>query len=188
MAYDKKGKALKVKGRWYGDHKYRCGRDFSPREFKVDSQFKLDGLYITLFTRQRRYNEECRVSYVQIERNVQPTGIRVLDDFLRSLSTSHSDVSAFCEHYGARTSDIDSLIFLLTGIRGIDFRQAYQLRMADELLRYISLGVVDIARRCGFGSRTNLYFACQRGLRSTPSDRRVKLRQQGGEDRYKIDD
>ena len=60
--------------------------------------------------------------------------------------------------------------------------------MADELLRYTSLGVVDIARRCGFGSRTNLYFACQRGLRSTPSDRRVKLRQQGGEDRYKIDD
>ena len=86
MAYDKKGKALKVKGRWYGDHKYRRGRDFSPREFKVDSQFKLDGLYITLFTRQRRYNEEGRVSYVQIERNVQPTGIRVLDDFLRSLS------------------------------------------------------------------------------------------------------
>ena len=188
MVYDKKGKAPKVKDRWYGDHKYRHGRDFSPREFKGNPQFKLNDLYITPFTRQRRYNEEGHVLYVQIERNVQPTGIRVLDDFLRSLSAGHSDISAFCEHYGARTSDIDSLIFLLTGMCGIDFRQAYQLRMADELLRYTSLGVVDIARRCGFGSRTNLYLAYKRDLHTTPSDRREKLRQQGDEDRFKIDD
>lgn len=60
-----------------------------------------------------------------------------------------------------------------------NFRLAYQLPMADELLRYTSRGVVDIARRCGFGSRTNLYFAYQRDLRTTLSDRREQLMQQG---------
>lgn len=110
-----------------------------------------------------------------------------MDDFLRSLSAGRTEVTTFCKRYGARTSDIDSLIFLLTGMRGIDFRQAYQLRLADELLRFTSLGVVDIARHCGFGSRTNLYFAYQRDLCTTPSDRREQLRQQGDEDSYKIE-
>ena len=188
MSNYKTGRPPKVKDRWYNDHKYRNRRELKPREFKGTPQFMLDELYITPFTLRRRYSEDGRVTYVPMERNLQPTGIRVMDDFLRSLSAGRADVTAFCERYGARTSDIDSLIFLLTGMRGIDFRQAFQLRMADELLRYTSLGVVDIARRCGFGSRTNLYFAYKRDLHTTPSDRREKLRQQGDEDRYKIDD
>ena len=187
MSYEKNGRAPKVKDRWNGDHKYRNRRELKPRKLKGEPQFTFDELYITPFTLRRRYSEDGRVTYVPVERNLQPTGIRVMDDLLRSMSAGHTDVTAFSERYGARTSDIDSLIFLLTGMRGIDFRQAYQLRMADELLRYTSLGVVDIARRCGFGSRTNLYFAYQRDLRTTPSDRREKLRQQGDEGRYKIE-
>ena len=81
----------------------------------------------------------------------------------------------------------NAFIFLLTGMRGIDFRQAYQPCMADELSRYTSLGVVDIARRSNFGSSTNLYFAYQRDLRTALSDRREKLRQQGDEGRYKME-
>ena len=187
MAYDKKGKVPKVKDRWYGDHKYRHERELKPHEFKGTPQFTFDDLYITPFTHRRHYSEDGLVTYVPLERNFQPTAIRVMDDFLHSMSAGHSDVTTFCERYGARTNDIDSLIFLLTGMRGIDFRQAYQLRMADELLRYTSLGVVDIARRCGFGSRTNLCFAYQCDLCTTPSDRREQLRQQGDEDSYKIE-
>jgi hypothetical protein len=56
MAYDKNGKAPKVKDRWYGDHKYRQRRDLTPRELKGEPQFKLDDLYITPFIRQRRYS------------------------------------------------------------------------------------------------------------------------------------
>lgn len=99
-----------------------------------------------------------------------------MDDFLRSMSAGRTDVTTFCERYGVHTGDIDSPIFLLTSMRGIDFRLAYQLRMADELLRYTSLGLIDIASRCGFGSRTNLYFAYQRDLRTTSSDRHEKQR------------
>ena len=187
MAYDKKGKAPKVKDRWYNDHKYRHGRDFQPREFKGNPQFTLDELYISPFTHVRRYSEEGVVTYLPMERNLQPTGIAVMDDFLRGLSSGHADVAAFCKRYGARTSDLDSLIFLLTGMRGVDFRQAYQLRLADDLLCYTSLHVVDVAKLSGYGSRTNLYFAYQRDLKTTPSDRREQLRKQGDEGRYKTD-
>lgn len=35
MAYNKIGKAPKVKDRWYGDHKYRQRRDLTPRGITV---------------------------------------------------------------------------------------------------------------------------------------------------------
>lgn len=58
MAYDKKGKVPKVKDRWYGDHKYRHGRELKPREFKGTPQFTFDELYITPFTHRRHYSED----------------------------------------------------------------------------------------------------------------------------------
>ena len=66
----------------------------------------------------------------------------------------------------------------------IDFRLAYQMCAADGLLRYASFHVADMARLNCFGSHTNLYFAYQCDLKSTPNDRREKVRQQGDKDRY----
>ena len=155
MAYDKNGKGPKVKDRWYGDHKYRQRCDLTPRELKGDPQFKLDDLYITPFIRQRRYSADGLVSYVPIERDLKLTGICIMDDFLRSLTTGHADIATFCKPYGARTSDIDSIIFLFTGMRGVDFRQAYQFRLSDDLLRYTSLP------RCRCCYMQWLRFPCQ---------------------------
>jgi transcriptional regulator GlxA family with amidase domain len=59
--------------------------------------------------------------------------------------------------------------------------------MAEELLRYTSRGVVGIARRCGFVSRTNLYFAYQCDIRTTHSNSREQLMQQGEKDGYIIE-
>ena len=187
MTYGRQGKVPKVKDRWYGDHNYRYARDFKPREFVGKPQFTIDELYISPFTHRRRYSEEGRITYVPVERNLQPTGINVLDEFLRNLSRGQSDIAAFCNRYGARTGDLDSLLFLLTGMKGFDFRQAIQLRMADELLRYTSLPVVDVARLSGFGSRTNLYFAYKRDLNTSPTERREQLQKQGDEGLYKIE-
>lgn len=184
MAYSKQGKAPKVKDRWYGMHKRRKMRNLKPREFTGEPQFKFEDLYIMPFTHRRRYSEDGRVSYVEVERNLQPTGIRVMDDFLCNLAMGKSDITAFCNRYGARVGDIDSLIFLLTGMRGVDFRQAYQMRMADDLLRYTSLSVADVARRCGLGSRTNLYLAYQRDFNTSPTSRRRRLQKSGDEDLY----
>lgn len=183
---NERGRAPKVKDRWYGDHKYRHRRDFKPREFQGEAQFKLDELYISPFTHRRRYTESGEMQYVPIERNTNPTGIHVLDDFLRWMSRGNPDVNAFSKGYGARISDLESLIFLLTGMRGMDFRYAYQRRMADDMLRYTSLPVADIARLCGFGSRTNFYFAYKRDYKCSPSERRQELQKPEDIDLYKV--
>ena len=109
-----------------------------------------------------------------------------MDDYLRFLSGGCADTALFAGRYGARIGDIDSLVFLLTGMRGVDFRQAYQRRMADELLRYTSLPVADIARLCGYGTRGNFYFAYLRDFGCPPSDRRLQLQHPGEKDMYKI--
>ena len=129
MAYDKQGKASKVKDRWYGDHKYRHGLDLKPCVLVGKPQFTINDLYISPFIHRRRYSEDGHMTYVPLERNLQPTGINVMDEFLRYLSQGQSDIAAFCKRNGTRVGDIDSLIFLLTDMRGVDFRQAYQMRM-----------------------------------------------------------
>ena len=187
MAYDKQGKASKVKVRWYGDHKYGHGLDLKPCVLVGKLQFTINDLYISPFIHRRRYSEDGHMTYVALERNLQPTGINVMDEFLRYLSQGQSDIAAFCKRNGTRVGDIDSLIFLLTDMRGVDFRQAYQMRMVDDLLRYISLPVADVAHRSGLGSRTNLYFAYKRDFKCSPTDRREQLQKQGDEDLYKVE-
>lgn len=181
------GTPPKVKDRWYKDHLYRQKRDFTPRTLKVEPQFKFDDLYISPFNYQRRYDDDGRKTYVPVEVNRRPTGIHIMDDLLCTLAAGNLDVADFCNQYGIRHSDLDGLLFLLTGMRGVDFRQAYQLRLADDLLRYTSLPVPDVARRCGYGSRVNLYYAYKRDLRTSPTARREQLRQEGDEDRFRIE-
>ena len=106
MSNDNMGKPLKVKDRWHGDHKCCERRELKSREFKDTQQFTLDDIYITLFT-HFRYSENGRVTYVPVERNLQSMGIRVMDEFLRSLSASRADVAAFCQRYGIHISDIN---------------------------------------------------------------------------------
>ena len=183
----KKGKPPKVKDRWYNDHEYRHGREFTPRKLLVEPQFKLDDLYISPLAYQRHYDDEGNRTYTPVAVDRQPTGIHIMDDLLRTLTAGRLDVSGFCKRYGIRLTDLDALVFLLTGMRGANFRQAYQLRLADDLLRYTSLTMDGVARRCGYGSRINLYYAYKRDLRTTPSKRREQLREKGDEDRYKVE-
>ena len=179
--------AHRVKDRWYGDYTGGGWHGLNPREFKGEAQFTLEQLYITPFSHRRRYSEDGRIQYLPLERNLNPTGIRVMDDYLRFLSGGCADTAVFSKHYGARVSDIDSLVFLLTGMRGVDFRQAYQRHMADELLQYTSLSVADIARLCGYGTRTNFYFAYMRDFGCPPSKRRNQLQKPGDKDLYRIE-
>ena len=56
--------------------------------------------------------------------------------------------------YDARTSDIDSMVFLLTGMSNQAFRAKWQIHTADLLLRYTKMGVAEVAQRSGMGTRT----------------------------------
>ena len=157
-----------------------------PREFRGKPQWTLDEVYISPFTARRRYDEEGVMHYDALERNTAPTGVEVMDHYLRRLSEGKDVVKDFCQIYGLRTEDLDALIFILTGMSGPDFRMAYQLRLADDLLRFTDLPLSEVARRSGLGSHTNFCVVLHRERKQTPTERRTALRQKGDAGRYRL--
>ena len=95
-------------------------------------------------------------------------------------------MQAFADRHGLRREDIDSLVFVLTGRRGVDFRMAYQVRMADELLRYTDMTVAEVSHRAGFGSANNLYLTYKREFGLAPGYRRTRLRREGDVGRFRV--
>lgn len=161
---------------------------------KLEAQFTLDELYRSPLLEERCYevvsdgSEKPQVRENYVARNlseVHLTGVRVMDEFISYLAAGHSDISAFCEERDLRYNDIDSLVYVLTGMRGIEFRRRYQLRMVDELLRYTSLKPAEVARRSGLGSVCNLYLTTKREYGEAPVEHRKRIRQSGDEGRYR---
>ena len=157
-----------------------------PRKYLGTPQWTLEKLFITPFTARRKYDEDGEESWVKIEPRLQPSGVEVMDHYLRRLTEGKDKVDDFCAIYGLRSEDLDSLIFILTGMKGVDFRQAYQLKLADVLLRYTDMNVYEIAERAGFGSHTNLCVIMKKMIGRTPTERRNELRQRGDAGRYRI--
>ena len=157
-----------------------------PRKFRGKPQWTLDEVYISPFTARRRYDEEGVMHYDEVERRLHPTGVEVMDHYLRRLSEGEDEVKAFCQIYGLRTEDMEALIFILTGMSGPDFRMAYQLRLTDDLLRYTDLPLAEVARRSGLGSHTNFCVFIRREYNQTPRERREALRQKGDAGRYRV--
>jgi len=180
------GNRAKVLDRWYGSYGRRSVK--KPRAaFTGEPQYKFEDLYISPLTHKRTADADGNIIYVPIEpaRNMTPTGIKVMDDFIQHLARGEFDVMKFCKQYNARTSDLDGMVFLLTGMSYQAFRTKWQIHTADLLLRYTDMGVAEVARRCGMGSRTNMYFIYERELDTSPTERRHALRQQGDVGRYR---
>ncbi|WP_165156323.1 hypothetical protein [Parabacteroides sp. ZJ-118] len=172
-----------VKDRWYGRRKGRVPKE---RLFAGKPQFTLDDLYISPLAFRRRYTDEGVVEYIPVERELSPSGVEVMDAYVRRLTAGESDLGKFCEGYGARTGDMDSLCFLLTGMSGAEFRLRYMGRLADDLLRYTSLTLDEVARRSGHGTRVNLFLAYKRDHGISPLERRHQLRASpADEDRFR---
>ena len=164
------------------------------RKLKIKAQFTFDELYRSPLHEERCYEvvgggqEEPQTKVKYVARNmpeVRTTGVLVMDEFISYLAAGHSDISDFCKERGLRYNDLDSLVFILTGIRGVDFRQHYQVRMIDELLRYTSLSPAEVARRSGIGSAHNLYLTTKREFGEAPVEHRKNIRQPGDEGRYR---
>jgi AraC-like DNA-binding protein len=165
-----------------------------PRELKMEAQFTFEELYISPLREERCYkvvsrgSEKPQVIEKYVKRNqpgVQTTGIRIMDELISYLAEGRSDMSAFSKERGLRVSDIDSLVFMLTGMSGKEFRQRYQVRMMDELLRYTSLSPAEVGRRSGIGSANNLYLITKREFGEAPIEHRRHIRQPGDEGRYR---
>ena len=165
---------------------YFSWRKRPPRKFIGKPQWTLDEMYISPFTARRRYDEEGVRHYDPIERRLNPTGVEVMDHYLRRLSEGKDVVKDFCRIYGLRTEDMEALIFILTGMPAPDFRMAYQLRLADELLRYTDLPLAEVAHRSGIGSHTNFCVVIRRKYKQTPTARRAALRRKGDAGRFRL--
>ena len=181
------GEATSWKNRNRHSDNYRLyvrKRELEPRVLTIKPQYTLEDLYISPFKKRRVYDEEGYVRYQELEVKSEPTGIEVFDKYLKYLSQGNNGQDSFASTIGARVEDIDSMVFLLTGMRGIDFRMAYQLRKADDLLRYTDMEMAEVAKRSGIGTPTNLYYAYKRAYNTAPTQRRYQLRKKKDLGRY----
>lgn len=165
-------------------------RTVKPRQLAVEPQWTVDELWVSPFRERRRYEtdgDRMWTVWEKIEERERPrTGVRIFDDWLRYLSEGHSEMTAFCRRYGLRTGDLDSMCFVLTGLRGVDFRMKYQLKTLDELLRYTDLTPAEVARRSGFGSLNNLFLTTKREYNQAPVERRRAIQKKGDAGRYRL--
>lgn len=180
-----KGTSWKTRNRrrsYYGHE----DRKIVERVYRGEPQYTLDKLYISPFTRRKRWDEDGRWQYVSIERNMSPTGINVMDDYLRYLATGGNDMQAFADRYGLKREEVGAMVFILTGIKGVRFRQLYQMRLVDDLLRYTDMDPVDVARLSGLGSKNNMYLALRREYNMNIGERRNFLRKESDLGRFAI--
>ena len=161
-------------------------RNIMKRELRTEPQFTMDQLYIPPFTQRRRYDEEGRCSYVAVERPAEPTGLHIMDHYLRYLAAGHSDIKSFATRYGLKAEELAAMVFILTGIKGVRFRQLYQMRLCDDLLRYTDLPLDVIARRSGLGSPNNMYLALRREYNMSATKRRSLVRTEGDAGRFRL--
>ena len=75
---------------------------------------------------------------------------------------------------------------LKLAMKGVRFRQLYQMRLADDLLRFTDLAFDEVARRSGLGSPNNMYLALRREYDMSASERRAFLRQEGDAGRFRL--
>ena len=109
-----------------------------------------------------------------------------MDAVLRAYAEGVSDAGVIAERLGCRREDIRGLVRVLTGMDIREFRHAYGFRLADDLLRYTSWSIEQVAARSGFCCASLL---CQQYLKYfnvTPDVRRRCLRQRSDKDRYQV--
>lgn len=144
----------------------------------------MQALYIPPFT-QRYYYDRKGNRYVEpVERNLQPTGIAVLDHWLQALSKGKTDSLCFCYAEGIDLLPFSGFIQVLTGMNPTDFRDRYLLLIADDLLRYTDLKAGEIGRRIGMIGKNSFNKFMKRVSGATPIQRRNALRQPGDLNRY----
>jgi len=146
----------------------------------------LDDIYISPFTARRRYDEDGVLHWVPLERKLNPTGQPQLDYIVGLMNSGRNDLKWLARMLGCKVTDLHGLAHALFGMNATLLRREYIFRMADDLLRYTSMSIDEIARRTGCHCASSLcqQFVKHRGF--TPDARRQALRRERDEDRYKV--
>lgn len=137
----------------------------------------VDDLYINPFSARREYEPDGRIRWIPLERNLQPTGVPLLDRLARLLAGGATGYDQLAREMGTKETDMRAFIRVLTGMDARQFRLAYMFRLSDDLLRYTKLKTADIARRVGASTSANLCQLFRDNRHMTPSSRRRQLRQ-----------
>lgn len=146
----------------------------------------LDEIYITPFTARRVYSEDGEIRWKPIERNLTPTGERHVDALLQAYARGEGDPRLLARSMGWSADDLRGFVRVLTGLNLQQLRRAYAFRLADDLLRYTSMTIDEVARRAGFYSASQMCQQFRRFRHQLPTERRKALRQPRDEGRYRL--
>lgn len=121
---------------------------------KLQPQFALSDLLISPFDAHKVYAPDGQWTWQPDERNLQPTGIAVMDQYLRWLSDGSGDTTTFCQRLGIEPAHLSCMVQLLTGFNAQELTQHIHLRVANLLITCTELPTTEILPRCGIASRT----------------------------------
>jgi len=164
--------------------RYRT-RHVNIRTLRVEPQFNFDETYITIFSERRIYDPDGDIHYDPIKPRRTSTRVEMFDAFRYYLDEGKSSLRNFCRSYGLTVPYLHGLIFCLTGMDATDYRLSWQMKRADELLRYTNLSIPEVARMSGVGTPPNLFYAYQRDYDCSPSERRRAIRQPNDVGRFR---
>lgn len=155
---------------------------------KFVPQYSLDDIYISPFSEKRVYNSETgKAEYIPLERNQNPTGVKVLDDFIRYISeNSNFSRKVFCNRHGIVSSDLTALCRILTGMNAEELYYAIRLRLINDLLRYTNLTPTEVAKRSGANTHQNLCLIIRSEYGCSPRTRRLRIQSKGDAGRYRV--
>ena len=148
--------------------------------------FSLDELYISPFSKVRKFDDNGERYYVPIQRQMNPTGIYAADYMLQAFSRGEKSMTAIAEHLGCDGRDLSGLIRCISGMPSEEFRIEYRKRLVQDLLRFTDMQLPEIAAHSGLGTQRNLIFFFHRNYDCTPILLRYKLRKRGDEGRFAI--
>lgn len=144
----------------------------------------LEDIYISPFTHIRKFDDNGQPYYVPLVRQTNPTGIYAADHLLQSLTNGETTLKSIALRLGCSGRDLSGLLRCLTGLPSDEIRHQYRQRLIDDLLRFTSLSLAEVASRSGIGSERNLFHFTRRTFGCTPQERRDRLRKTGDEGRF----
>ncbi|MBQ8224240.1 MAG: helix-turn-helix domain-containing protein [Bacteroides sp.] len=151
----------------------------------ITPQFTLEALYVSPFTARRSFDDNGTTVYNPIERRTAPSGIDLLDSYVRHLTTGGRR-EYFCRSAGLTTGELSVFLQLLTGLTAVEFSRRYVLRLGTDLLRFTEMDVCDVAHRCGFSDAAIFYRLVRSAYKITPQEYHRRFRKKGDAGRYAI--
>lgn len=137
----------------------------------------LDELYVTVLESRRVRDEQGREWMENCPKSLPRTGSVILDAVAEVLAkTTYLEFGSVARALGVDPIDLRGVIRILTGMKPLDLIQAYRLRQAKEWLMCTDLTPVEIATRCGFGTKGSFQHFFRKQTGQTPSKFRRRKR------------